>query len=72
MGHLDLEVTGGTIAWGGAFWHRHWHCPSARRLGHGKAMAESQLIANHAIMLMFIPFIPSSNLRDEYSRATGK
>jgi hypothetical protein len=46
--------------------------PSARRLGHGKAMAESQLIANHAIMLMFIPFIPSSNLRDEYSRATGK
>ena len=23
IGHLDLEVTGGSITWGGAFWHRH-------------------------------------------------
>ncbi|HEY8071156.1 MAG TPA: hypothetical protein VIE47_04210 [Methylocystis sp.] len=42
----------------------------------GAAMAKqqlkSQLIANHAIMLMFIPFILSSNLREEYSRATRK
>jgi hypothetical protein len=42
----------------------------------GAAMAKQylrdQFIANHAIMLMFIPFILSSNLRDEYSRATRK
>ncbi len=34
-----------------------------------KRPLKSQLIANHAIMLMFIPFILSSNLREEYSRA---
>ncbi len=30
------------------------------------------MIANHAIVLMFIPFILSSNLREEYSRAKRK
>lgn len=37
-----------------------------------KQLLEGQLIANHAIVLMFIRFILSSNLREEYSRATRK
>jgi hypothetical protein len=58
----------GTIAWAVAFWHRHAHATARPWL----QWPRSQLIANHAIVLMFIPFILSSNLREEYSRAKRK